>query len=164
VGDTDYEAQQVIQPAIGGPVTMGSPVAMGGPVHDAVQEEEEEAAELASPDRAVNEPLASKFWTWDVIQRGDCFCRRALLTLWSDGLGAFTAFTSTTSSGDVWIFRSIRLLGPYGEIFRMGQFNGPRMELTAHDYFVLRDRYTTPLVFPQQLFPIIQSVNMYCSC
>lgn len=102
---------------------------------------------------------------WDVLQSGDCFCRHVNLTLYSDGLADFDAYTSTTDSGDVWLFKGIALLGTNGdELFRIPQFDGPRMELTAYDYFVVRRRQTNPLVFPQQLFSIIGSVQMFFHC
>jgi hypothetical protein len=109
--------------------------------------------------------LQSKTWTWGVLSKGDCFCRHAALTLYEDGLGHFSAWTSTTSSGDVWLFKNIRLLGVHGdELYRIGQFNGPRMELTNRDYFVIRARQTNPLIFPQQLFPLIHSVTLRSHC
>jgi hypothetical protein len=118
----------------------------------------------ASPDR-MDRPAAPLQWVdfWDVLSSGDCFCRHTNLRLYSDGLGDFQAFTSTTDSGDVWLFKGLALLNSSGpELFRIGKFNGPRMDLTAHDYFVSRARFSDPLVFPQQLFPLIASVTMYC--
>ena len=121
----------------------------------------------AVPDRMerADEPLQWVDFFWDVLQSGDCFCRRTNLRLYSDGLGDFSAFTSTTDSGDVWLFKGLALLNSNGqELFRIGQFNGPRMDLTAHDYFVSRARFSNPLVFPQQVFPLIDSVRMFFHC
>jgi Family of unknown function (DUF6294) len=134
------------------------------------QAHEEEVERTALADQVELEALerlelATKNFTWGVLSKGDCFCRHAALTLYSDGLGHFTAWTSTTSSGDVWLFKGLALLGFHGdELYRIGQFNGPRMELTNYDYFVIRARQTNPLVFPQQLFPIVHSVRMHYHC
>jgi|SRR5580704_5431360 hypothetical protein len=129
--------------------------------------QEDISAEFAPADR-VSRTLHDLQWiqfNWDVLQSGDCFCRQTNIRLYSDGLADFSAFTSTTSSGDVWLFRGIALLGVNGdELYRIGQFDGPRMELTAHDYFVFRDRQTNPLIYPQQLFPIIHSGHIYYHC
>ena len=131
------------------------------------QTQEGTAEQFASADR-VSRTLFDLQWiefNWDVLQSGDCFCRRTNLRLYSDGLADFSAFTSTTDSGDVWLFRGIALLGSNGdELYRIGQFDGPRMDLTAHDYFVVRDRQTNPLIYPQQLFPIIHGAQMYYHC
>jgi Family of unknown function (DUF6294) len=130
--------------------------------------EAQEREELSAPaDRMERAPVELQWldFYWEVLSSGDCFCRRVSLRLYSDGLGDFSAFTSTTDSGDVWLFKGIALLNVYGEeLFRIGQFNGPRMELTAHDYFVYRSRQTNPLIFPQQLFPLIRSVRMHYHC
>jgi hypothetical protein len=131
------------------------------------QAQEDTSAQFAPADR-VNRTLHDLQWiefTWDVLHSGDCFCRQTNIRLYSDGLADFSAFTSTTDSGDVWLFKGIALLGVNGdELYRIGQFDGPRMELTAHDYFVVRDRQTNPLIYPQQLFPIIHSAQMYYHC
>jgi hypothetical protein len=105
--------------------------------------------------------------SWDVVQSGDCFCRQASMNLYSDGLADFSAYTSTTDSGDVWLFKAFILFGPgpnASELYRIGQFDGPRMELENSDYFVIRTRQSNPLIYPQQLFPLIQSVSMEYHC
>ena len=105
------------------------------------------------------------YFSWDVLQSGDCFCRHTELRLYSDGLADFSAYTSTTDSGDVWLFKGIALLNSNGEeLFRIGQFDGPRMELTSYDYFVIRTRSKNPLIFPPQLYPIISGARIYYHC
>ena len=133
------------------------------------QEPVEEGGLSALSDRVAREPAPLQWidFFWDVLQSGDCFCRHTNLRLYSDGLADFDAATSTTDSGDVWLFKGIALLGPSPdphELFRIPQFNGPRMELTAHDYWVFRRRQTNPLIFPGQLFPIIHSAQIYFHC
>lgn len=130
-----------------------------------VEEESIESFALGERTEFVPRDLQWKTWSWGRITKGDCVCRDASLTLYSDGLADFSAWTSTSSSGDVWLFKGLALLGPYGdELYRIGQFNGPRMELENYDYFVIRDRQSRPLFFPQQLWSVIQGVNMIYHC
>jgi Family of unknown function (DUF6294) len=148
VGDVDERGQQKVEPQ--------------------AQDDEVEGSALAEkfePDALERVALTWTDWSWEVVASGDCFCRRAILRLYSDGLADFQAYTSTTSSGDVWLVKGLALLGVHGdELYRIGQVNGPRMELTAYDYFVVRSRHTNPLVFPQQLFAMIHGVRMHYHC
>jgi hypothetical protein len=138
-------------------------------VHETVaprEDDEEEFSALAvRVDHAPITALEWKDYYWEVVERGDCFCRRAVLRLYSDGLASFQAYTSTTSSEDVWLFTGLALENIHGgELYRISQFNGPRMDLTNHDYFVLRDRQTSPLIFPSQIYAHIYGVRMYAHC
>ena len=50
-----------------------------------------------------NQILASKFWTWSEIRRGDCTIDAgATFTLFSDGSTLWVCDISSTDSGDEW--------------------------------------------------------------
>lgn len=109
--------------------------------------------------------LRWKSWTWGRIEIGDCVCRDAELTLYSDGLAYFSAYTSTSDSGDVWLFKGLALLDSNGfELYRIPQFNGPRMEVEGFQYFIIRARDSKPLIFPQQIWGLVHGVTMYYHC
>ncbi|RYE39914.1 MAG: hypothetical protein EOP24_42755 [Hyphomicrobiales bacterium] len=124
-----------------------------------------DTAEESTTEEMAAARLQSKSVTWGRLDSGDCTLRNARLTLYSDGLADFTASVSTDDSGDVWLFRALRLLNARGEeLGRIGQFNGPRMGTEHFDYFVSRTRPVNPLVYSGQLFAVIARVSMVYHC
>src|SRR5437764_13092435 len=51
--------------------------------------------------------LITHWWSWGQINHGDCTMSNATLWLSSDGTGRFYAYTKTSDSGDVWLFRAL---------------------------------------------------------
>lgn len=71
-------------------------------------EKGQEAEDFSQSDaQERNEILASKFWTWSLIRRGDCTIENATFTLFSDGSTHWICDISSTDSGDEWdgVFR-----------------------------------------------------------
>lgn len=104
--------------------------------------------------------LVTNYWTWGQINHGDCTMSNATLWLSSDGTGRFYAYTKTSDSGDVWLFRRLGLLDNNGvELYGIPQFNSPRMDWEG-------SWYTTDVhvLFPAYIFSSITKINMTHHC
>ena len=102
--------------------------------------------------------VTSIAFNWPTLQVGDCKMTDASLSLWSNGSFFFEAYTQTSDSGDVWLVKSIQLIGnPLS--YTIPQFDGPTM--TESNYPFLFQRWG---VFPGQFLPYILSADMTYHC
>jgi len=86
-------------------------------------------------------PAGWIYWmSWNDINVGDCTLEGALLYLYPDGMIFFQASTTSSSSGDVWLIKSIQFFDqfdhPVGD--PIGQHDGMNMAWEGSEY---------PLVF-----------------
>jgi len=99
--------------------------------------------------------------TFRRIDDGDCTLFPSTFWLYSDGEAEFRGAVATDSSGDVWLVRGMALLDRNGvELYRIPQFNGPRMDVTDYNY----PFHVYPLYYPSYLFPHVTNAQMYHHC
>jgi hypothetical protein len=86
---------------------------------------------LVRPRNAFDAPAPGwiRWMSWDTISAGDCRMEDAIVYLYPDAQIYFSAYTITSSSGDVWIVRGITFYDASGDQIGqpVGQHDGQNM-------------------------------------
>lgn len=126
-------------------------------------EKYQEATDFATTDaQDRNRLLASKFWTWGEIRRGDCTIDAgATFTLFSDGSTHWICDISSTDTGDEWD-GFFRITNAGGVVL----FDTGRYHFDIHDSNLKKrwNEFRGPNAQFAQAFNEAQRNSFFCSC
>jgi hypothetical protein len=104
--------------------------------------------------------VQTNHFSWNTITHGDCTMDDAVIWLSSDGTGLFSAYTKSSSDGDVWIVQALALLDNNGvALYTIPKFDGPTMNW-ADSWYTVHQNVNFPAIF----WSSIVSVRMSHHC